>query len=148
MVRLAIAMIAVICVIALSGCGNLSPRINPELEQQLEELKGNQNTLENNQNAIKIELGRLQNALEIQGENNEVQQGWLNIQADGILIGVFGIGTIGLLLFYMYKSSKYKKVSTILADQVRMVDDWDLKDDIMAAAWNTEVEKTVYKMIK
>jgi len=139
-----------ISVILVPGCGNLSPfgNLSPELDQRLDEIEGNQNTLENNQNAIKIELGRLQQALEIQGNANEVQQGWLNVRADGIIIAVFAVATIGMLLYYMYKSSKYKKVSTILADQIKLYDDWEFKEQVMASAWNTDVEKSIYKLIE
>jgi len=145
------AMIATIVLAfgAMSGCNNLSPNDNlsPILDQRLEDIEGNQSTIESNQNAIKLELGRLQNALEIQGENNEVQQGWFNVQADGIIITVFALVTIGMLLFYMYSSAKNKKVATILADQIRAYEDWELKEQVMAAAWNTGVEKTIFKMI-
>jgi hypothetical protein len=146
-----IAMIAIIALALgpISGCGNLSPRDNlsPILDQRLDDIEGNQSTLENNQNAIKIELGRLQNALEIQGRNNEVQQGWFNVQADGIIIAVFALLTISMLLYYMHRSAKNKKVADILADQIRAHEDWELKENIMAAAWNTSVEKTIFKMI-
>jgi len=148
MLRGTLISLALIAMIGLPGCGNLSPRINPELQQQLDKIEGQQNTLENNQNSIKIELGRLQNALEVTGENNQVQQGWLNVQADGIIIGVFALITISLLLYYMYRSTQYKKISMILADQVRLYDDDELTETVMAAAWNTEVEKTIYKMMR
>lgn len=135
---------------SFAGCGNLSPRDNlsPQLDQRLDNLEGNQNTLENNQNAIKIELGRLQNHLAVKGENNDVQQGWLNIQADGIIIMIFALTTIGMLLFFIYRSNKYKRTADLLAGQIRAYNDYDLKERVMAAAWNTNLEKQVFKMIE
>ena len=150
MSRLIMMPLILIALLIVPGCGNLSPfgNLSPELDQRLDDIEGNQNTLENNQNSIKIELGRLQQALEIQGNANEVQQGWLNIRADGIIIAVFAVLTIGMLLYYMYQSSRYKKVSNILADQIKLYDDWEFQEQVMAAAWNTEVEKTIYKLIE
>lgn len=137
-------------VLFLSGCGNLSPKDNlsPQLKQQLEDINGSMNTLENNQNSIKIELGKLQQTLNVGGNDNQIQQGWLNVKADGIVIGIFAAATIGMLLFYMYKAEKYKKVATILGEQVRDFADPDIKEAIMAAAWATPVEKDIFKMIK
>ena len=150
MIRLAITILIALSLFTLSGCNNLSPsdNFNPQLDQRLDSIEGNQATIENNQNAIKLELGRLQNSLSIQGENNEVQQGWLNVQADGIIIAVFALSTIGLLLFFMWKSKHYKETAEILLDQIRAYDDWELKERVMAAAWNTKVEKTVFRMVE
>ena len=133
-----------------SGCGNLSPRDNlsPQLMQQIDKLQGNQNTLENNQNALKLEIGRLQQALTMQNSNNnQIQQGWLNVQSDGIIIGIFSVLIIGMMMYYMWQSSHYEKAAEILGEQVKESTDDDLKERVMAAAWNTNVEKTVFKFI-
>ena len=116
MIRLAITTLIALSLFTLSGCNNLSPSDNfsPHLDQRLDDIEGNQATIESNQNVIKLEIGRLNNALSIQGENDEVQQGWLNIQADGIIIAVFALSTIGLLLFFMWKSKHYKETAEIL----------------------------------
>lgn len=148
-----IAIVAMMSfILMLSGCGkNLSPQdnISPKLDQKLDSIEGHQATLENNQNAIKLELGRLQNEMALNNSNNnQMQQGWVNIQSDGVLIGVFGLMTIGMILFYMSKAKKYKQISDILGQQVQVHNQPEIKERIMAAAWNTNVEKDIYKLVK
>lgn len=145
----AIVALFVLC-LATTGCNNLSPRDNlsPQLEQQFRDIRDSQANLENNQNAIKIELGRLQNALQVDGDSNQVQQGWLNVKADGMVVAAFGVITIGMLLYYMHQTSKYKKVSEIISGQIRAHDDLVLKEKVMAAAWNTNVEKSVFRLLE
>ncbi len=146
-------MIAASCLLlltAFTGCNNLSPRDNlsPRLEQQLENIEGNQNTLENNQNAIKLEIGRLQQSLAIDGNQNEIQQGWLNVQADGIIIGVFSILIVGLMLWFMRSSMHNKQATAIMGEQIKEADNEDVKESLMAAAWHTNVEKTIFNLIE
>lgn len=131
------------------GCDNLSPRDNfsPKFDQRLEDIEGNQNTLENNQNAIKLELGRLNNSLNVPGKDNRIQQGWFNVQADAFIIAIFSITVIVLLLYFMYCSIHYYKAANIMASEIKSLDD-DVKENIMASAWNTDVEKTIFKMIQ
>ncbi len=146
-------MIAASCLLlltAFTGCGNLSPRDNlsPQLDQRLEKIEGNQNTLENNQNAIKLEIGRLQQSLTVPGDNNEIQQGWLNVQADGIIIGVFSVLIVGLMLWFMRSSMHYKQTAVIMGEQIKESDDEEVKERVMAAAWHTNVERTVFNLIE
>lgn len=138
------------CLIGLVGCQNLSPRDNfsPELEQKIEKIEGNQNTLENYMNSMKLQLANLQNSLNVPGDGNNVQQGWLNVQADGIVIGTFSLLTIGVALFYMNRYNHYRTTCKIMSEQIKTSDDYELKERIMAAAWNTKVQKTIYNMIK
>lgn len=144
-----LALIAVTLAI-IPGCNNLSPRDNfsPQMEQRLKNIEGDQATLENNQNAIKIELGRLQNSTKIDGENNQVQQGWLNFKGDGLFVGIFGIVTIGMLLIFMYKSAKYKKIANIMGEQIKFSDNIHLKEQVIASAWNTGLERDVFRLIE
>lgn len=149
MLKLRLTM-ALLITTLFAGCGGfLSPRDNlsPIVDQRLEDIEGNQATLENNQNAIKVELGRLQNALRINGQSNEVQQGWLNLQVDGLVIGVFSIVVISLLLFYMYSASKNKQIAKMIGEQIKNYQDEDLKEYIMAASWNTGLERDIFKLI-
>jgi len=141
--------IAVLSLLGLTGCGNLSPRDNfsPKIDEKIGKIEGNQNELENNLNSIKTELMNIKNSLKIDGQNNQVQQGWLNIRSDGYVIGAFGAITIGMLLFYMYKSNKYQKTATILSEQIKLHNDETLNERILASAWNTNVEKTVYSLL-
>jgi hypothetical protein len=135
---------------SLSGCKNLSPsdNLSPKLDQKIGQLQGNQNTIENDLNSIKAQLSQLSQTLELQGNNNQLQQGWLNIKGDGIFVGGFALVTISMLLFYMWRSSHYQKTTEVLAGQIRAHDDKDLKERIMATAWNTGVERAIYELIK
>ncbi len=145
-----IAASCLLLLMAFTGCGNLSPRDNlsPQLEQRLDAIEGNQNTLENNQNSIKLEIGRLQQSLSVGGNENQIQQGWLNVQADGIIIGVFSVMIVGLMLWFMRSSMHYKQTAEIMGEQIKESDDEEVKERVMAAAWHTNVEKTIFKLIE
>ena len=150
MIYKTIASLAILVLVATAGCDNLSPRDNfsPQLDQRLERIEGDQNELENLLNSIKVELGSLRQSLDLQNSNNnEIQQGWLNVQADGILISIFAIVIIGMLLYYMYRTKHFQDAAEMMAEQIRNDLDYETKERIMAAAWNTHVEKTVYKLI-
>jgi len=159
-----IALVAMLLV--LPGCGNLSPRDNlsPQIQQDLDNQKGRINGLENNQNAIKLELGRLSNELGIQDSQvKEMQQGWINIQAalnrnensgiqilqgDGPLVGIFCLATLITLLYFFRRGEQYRKTAAMLGRQISMHNDGRLKHDVLAAAMNTDLEKQVYRLVR
>jgi len=150
MSRKALVVLALLVMVAIPGCGNLSPRDNlsPQLDQRLERLEGDQNELENLLNSIKVELGELQQTLNMQNSNhNEIQQGWLNIQADGILVLVFAVLVVSMLFYYMYRTKHFKDAARVMGEQIRDEASDEVKEKVMAAAWNTSVEQTIYKLI-
>lgn len=150
-----------LCSLFLSGCGGiLSPRDNlsPQLEQQFENTNGKISGLQTDQQAMKIELARITQEI---GEVRDMQQGILNMQANnnnengiqilqgsGSLILIFGLITIGMLLYYFYKSKSNEKTAKILAQQIKLRGDPDLQERVMSAAINTDVEKQIYELIK
>ena len=146
---LAIIMLALMVI--APGCSLLSPshNLSPKLDQKIGEINGKQATLENNLNSVHAEIAKLQATVELQGNNNRVQEGYLNISgSEGYLIGVFALVTISMLLFYMYKSSHYQKTTEVLAGQIRAYDNGELRERILATAWKTGVEREIYDLIK
>ena len=154
-----------ICVVLgllfLSGCGNLSPRLNPDIQNQdgvIEELK-------NNQNGIIAEIGKLKQQSQIHSEKlDNFQQGLFNLnaklssnensgiqilQGDGALLLVFGIATVFIIMVFYYKSKSDKNEQTadILAQSIVAYDDIGLENDIFTKAMNSNVEKEVYNLI-
>jgi len=153
-------LIITLCCLTFSGCGNLSPRLDNDINNsngEIEELK-------NIQNGINLELGKLRQNDEITNSQlKDVQKGLLNfnarlssnensgiqiLQGDGALILVFAIITIGMILKHyrdLYK--KNEKAATILAQQIANKNDPDLEEVVFQAALYTDVEKEVYNLM-
>lgn len=151
--KIAIALFAVLLFV---GCDNFSPRMR---RQNLNNENARINGLENNQNALKLELGRIANELGIQNSQiDEIQQGWANVKAhnenkgiqvfngDGALILVFATITVGMLFYYMYQAERFRKATSIIAREIAKVQDPSLKRQILLAAENTEVESLIAKI--
>jgi len=143
------------------GCGNLSPRLNEDIENQngvIEELK-------NNQNGIIAEIGKLRQESEVHAEKlDNFQQGLVNLnaklssnensgvqilQGDGALLLVFGVATVFIIMVFYYKSKsdKNEKAASILAQSVVAQDDISLEDSVFLNAMHTDVEKEIYNLI-
>jgi len=146
-----------IALIPLAGCARLDP-LSPDLRQDIENQGGRIDDLQNNQNGFLLELGKLKNEQDIMAEQiGNLQQGLINqnnsgiqiLQGDGALIAVFALGVIALLLIYYYKmkSDKNEEAADILAQQINLYDDDNLKENIFVAAMNSNVEREVYNCI-
>jgi hypothetical protein len=145
----------------LSGCAKLDPRLDNKIDNQ----NGKIDEIRNNQNGIMMDVGKLKQDQQIQNSQlKEVQNGYLNLnnkmfnrenngvqifQGDGALILVFGLGVIALV-FWHYRSTakRHQKAAEIMAQQIAMHEDEELNDRVFRAVSNTEVESTVYKMVK
>ena len=154
--------------ILLTGCGNLSPRINPELDQKINNQNGKIGEIENNQNSIKNDLFNLRSQSEIHDSQlREVQQGYLNLQRfissentnsgiqilsgpGGIMIYFITICIIFVLfmtlMYYKSLADKNIKISNLLTDKIIQSKDFNLHENVLKAASYTEVEKDVYKL--
>ena len=157
-------LILLLSVVFFSGCNLLSPRISPEMQQKLDNQNAKINGIENNQNAIKLELGRLSQDLSIQNSTiGDLQQGWLNfsgalsrndnkgiqvLQGDGALILVFAITTIGMMLYYFYKSRTYCQAAKVLARQIVDHPDPVLHQKVLSAITVASLEKTMLEITK
>lgn len=158
--------ILILLALFVAGCNNLSPRDNlsPELKQQLENSNSKINGIENNQNSIKSELGRLSNDLTIHDSQiKEMQEGYFNLRAtlsqnensgiqvlqgDGALVLVFAVATVGMLLYYFYCSLQYQRTARVLAKQIADYQDPELHNRVLQAASVADVEKTLYHLAK
>lgn len=154
--------------VLLTGCGNLSPRINPQLKEEIDNQNGKIGQIENNQNSIKNDLFNLRSQSEIHDSQlREVQQGYFNLQR---LISEentnFGIqifsGTGGLLLYFIticvvvimiiaifyYKSmaDKHSKISNLLTEKILKSQNVHLQKDILETATYTDIAQELYKL--
>lgn len=141
------------------GCQAFSPRMG---KQQLDNQNAKINGLENNQNALKLEVGRIQNELGINNSTvKEMQQGWANLQAtvsrndnsgvqilqgDGALIIIFATITMAMLFYYVFRSEQYRKASLILAQEMASCNDPNLIHRVRMAAAHTNVKELVHKL--
>lgn len=158
------------CVLMLvSGCGNLSPRISPELQEKIDNQNGKIGEIENNQNSMKNEMLNLKSQAEIHdSELREVQQGWLNLQRlfssensnsgiqifsgpGGLTVALMGIAMLGILsittVYYKLAADKHEKVAGILGDEILKSQDKQLQEQVFKAAKYTDVENDVLKIL-
>jgi hypothetical protein len=153
------ALVATLALLS-SGCANFNPRLNEKIDNQ----QGKIDEIRNNQNGISLELGKLKQSADIQNSQlKEVQQGLLNVnaavsrnensgvqvlQGDGALILVFGLGVIGMLLYYFRdRAVKAEKAANVMACEVVRHNNSTLTDNILRSAMNTEIESHIYHLI-
>lgn len=145
---------------ALTGCGNLNPR----LDEKIDNTNGKIDSIKNNQNGIQADIGNLKQSADIQNSKlKEVQEGVFNLnaalsknensgvqilQGDGALVLVFGLGVVGMLLWFFHnKAVKAEKTADIIATEVIKHGDQTLHENILKAAMHSPVESEVYHLI-
>jgi hypothetical protein len=153
----------------VSGCGNLSPRISPELQEKIDNQNGKIGEIENNQNSIKNEMLNLKSQSEIHdSELREVQQGWLNLQRlfssennnsgvqifsgpGGLIVALTGICAAGILavttLYYKSNAEKHEKIVNILSDEILKSQNPKIQQEVFKAAMYTSVEEDILKIL-
>lgn len=144
--------------LTLTGCGNLSPRMQEKIDNQ----NGKIGEIENINQGLKLELGKLQNQAEIQNSQlDRVQQGLMNVQAGnensgvqilsgtgGVLIACFiTIAAVVIALSYRNEAKKQQKAAEIMAQQIAYSEDPELEDNVFRAAMNTDVEAQIYNAV-
>ena len=142
----------------ISGCGNLSPRQQQEIDNQ----NGRIGEIENLANSIKAEVGNLKNQNDIQdSEIGQMQQGLANYQSNyensgvqifsgpgGIIVAILSLLVISTIaVHYRSASKKHKKTSEILADRIINKGDPQLEDEVFQAAMFTDVEENILKVM-
>jgi len=159
-VKRILGILFILLILNTTGCANLNPRINDKIDNQ----QGKIDEIRNNQNGLMLELGKLKNDAQISNSQlKEVQQGMLNLnaaisrnensgvqilQGDGALIMVFGLGVIGMFLYwYRDRAVNSEKAVDILAREVARLNDPVLNDNIFKAAMNTDSEKHIYHLL-
>ena len=160
MSKLFLAMIATFLLV-LSGCGNLSPR----LDQEIDNANGRIDNLDTITNGFKNEIGKMQNENEIQNSKiGQMQQGFANLQSNyensgvqilsgpgGLIFSVVAlVGVCGMMVIvfhYRGEASRKEKAADILAEKVAEMGDPALNDQIFQAALYTDVEEDVLKLM-
>lgn len=146
-------------IFSIAGCGNLSPRFDPQLQNQ----NGKIGELETIQNGIKGEIGSLKQQAEIQNSKiDKVQSGLFNLQNNnayngvqifsgpgGLIVGVIGMVILGfVVLSYRRKAIQNEKTADMLAEHIVKKEDPELETKVFQAAMFSGVEKNIYDVIK
>jgi outer membrane murein-binding lipoprotein Lpp len=158
--KLFLAMVAA-SLLMLSGCGNLSPRI----DQDIDNANGRIDNLDTITNGFKNELANLRNENEIQNSKiGQMQQGFANLQSNyensgvqilsgpgGLIFSVVAlVGVCGMMVIvfhYRGEAQRKEKAADILAETIARKGDPVLTDKIFQAALYTDVEEDVLKLM-
>lgn len=149
----------VLLALTLSGCG--SPFANKQ-RQAIENQNGKIDDISNNTNGIMLDLLKLKNEQQIlQRDVDNFQQGLVNLsnkndnqgiqifQGEGGMVIGFALVTIAMLLIYNYrtKAIQNQKAAELMAQQIVLYDNNELKDNVFKAAMYTDAEENVYNLI-
>lgn len=163
MKKLLTLFLALFVMVGLSGCGNLSPRFEPKMDQKLNNQNGRIDSLETIQNGFKNDLFNLKQNAEIQNSKlDHVQSGLANLQSTnqnsgvqilsgngGLLIGgVIAIVAGFVAMGYRKQAKESDKAANLLAQQVALKADDELQDNVFRAAMYTDVEEKVLALVK
>jgi predicted phage tail protein len=163
MKKLTMLFLALFVMVGLSGCGNLSPRFDPKLDQKLNNQNGKIDSIETIQNGFKNDLFNLKQQAEIQNSKlDHVQSGMANLQSTNqnsgiqILSGTGGLLIAGVITIvagfvamgYRRQAKESEKAANLIAQQVAMRGDEQLEENVFKAAMYTEVEEKVLALIK
>jgi predicted PurR-regulated permease PerM len=159
MKRFFLAILTAASLFSMTGCGNLSPRQNERIDNQ----NGKIGQIENMQNSMKAEIGKLQNQSEIQNSRlDRVQQGLLNYQksednsgvqifsgSGGIVVALVGfVGIFVVMLYYRKLAGDHAKTASLLAERIVSYNDPALTDAVFQAALHTNVQDKVLSLVK
>lgn len=154
----ALSVIMVAAMLALSGCGNLSPRF----KQPINNDHGKIGEIDSNQNGVKLELAKLTSELELQNSKlDHIQAGLANMQTQytntgvevlsgpgGIIvaiIGVIGFTIAGIMvLHYRAEAHKNDKAASLLAAHIVEVGN---EEHVFQSAVNTDIEDKILDLI-
>lgn len=135
-----------------TGCGNLSPRINPELQEQIDNQNGKIEEIEHMQNSMKNEM--LNNQQRLSGEFEDFQQGLINAQGINILSGPAGLAICfgGLLVvltiwYYREQAKQNERALNIMADAIKQHEDDELESEIVKMAINSPAERVIFQKL-
>lgn len=149
-----------VCIFSLTGCSGF----NPMSEQRINNQDGKIDEIRSNQNGVMLELGKLRQSTDIQNSQiKEFQQGMFNLnaalskndnsgiqilQGDGALILVFGLGVVGMVLYwYRDRTILSEKSLDIITKEVARMNDPILNDNILRAAMHTPTETKIFHLI-
>ena len=131
-------------------------------QQEIDNQNGKIDDISNNTNGIMLDLLKLKNEQQIlQRDVENFQQGLINLsnrnenqgiqifQGEGGMVIGFALVTIAMLLIYNYrtKAIQNQKAAELMAQQIVLHDDENLKDNVFKAAMYTDTETNVYHLI-
>lgn len=153
-----ITTLVALTLLTASGCGNLSPRNQPRIENE-----GKIGEIDNMAGSLKAELAKLQNQADIQNSKlDRIQQGLANFQSNnqnsgvqilsgsgGLLVAVLAIlvGTV-IAIVYHNEAKKQEKTANVLADRIVSKNDPNLTEQVFQAAMYSDVEENILKLIQ
>lgn len=149
-------LIFTLCFMFLAGCGNLSPRFQPELRQKIDNQQGKIEEIESNQNSLKNELeirdsklDKILNGIVNDQNNNSGLQ--IFSGSGGLLLGlvtiVFLFSILFFMVYYQQKAKAAEKIANILAENIVNQNNPDLEENIFKAAMHTDVEKKMLDLV-
>jgi len=154
-----LAIVAALALVAMPGCGNLSPRQQQEIDNQ----DGRIGNLENLANSMKIELGKVQSQNDIQDSQiGQMQQGLVNNQSNyensgvqilsgpgGLIVSLIGImAAVVLVLHYRRIAKVQEKTAELMAQSIAEMQDPVLEDHVFRACMHTETEENVLNLMR
>jgi hypothetical protein len=157
--NLILTFVALLGLVMLPGCGNLSPRQEQEIDNQ----NGKIGEIENLANSMKLELGNLKTQNDIQDSQiGQMQQGMVNLQSNyqnsgvqifsgpgGLVAGIIGMIVAAIFAIHYRGVAKVQtKAAEVLAQTIAMYDDPQLEDNVFQAAMFTDAEEPVLKLMK
>ena len=157
-------MIFIAVFVGLALLGNGCAKINPRNDQKIDNQNGKIDDIRSNQNGLMLELGKLRQESSVHDSQlKEVQQGMFNLnaavsrnensgvqilQGDGPLILIFGLGVIGMLLYYFRnRAIQAEKAADIMATEIARMNDPNLENNVLRSALYTDVEAKVYHLL-
>jgi len=155
-------VITLIILCLFPGCGNLSPRANPKIEQKIDNEKGKIGEFENMQNSMKSEIGKLQSQAEIANSKlDKIQQGLINLQQNndnhgiqilsgsgGIVVGsIFAVAFCLIALHYRSTSVMHEKTANILAQKIILQKNPELENSVFESVMHTNVSENMLNLI-
>lgn len=154
-----VLVFAIIGLMILPGCGNLSPRQDQKINNQ----DGKIGEIENLANSMKNELGNLKTENEIQNSKiGQMQQGMVNMQSSadnsgiqilsgsgGLIFSIISVLATTILAFhYRGVANTQTKTAEILAQTIAAYQDPQLEDNVFQAAMYTVAEENVLNLMK
>lgn len=138
------------------GCGNLSPRFQPELREKIDNREGKIEEIENNQNSLKNELeirdsklDKILNGIINDQNNNSGFQ--IFSGSGGLLLGlvtiIFLFSIFFFMLYYQQKAKAAEKIADILAESIINQNNSDLEEEVFKAAMHTDVESKILDLV-
>lgn len=146
-------------ILATIGCGNFSPRVQPKLDQRIDNQQGQIEEIESNQNSIKNEILKLNERLSITDSNlDRIQQGVFNIQDISLFSGSGGLaiaaifcfsGLLSIIIYYHIQVRKRDQIVDMFANTLvtQSIKNPDITDDLLKAASYTKVESDILRIL-